>query len=75
MKNNKMNHFLMAGLLVISITQILGHLISLPEIIQGFGMGLGLSLELFGVFANKHDLTKFKEFKRNIVKPIRKYLY
>lgn len=73
MGNKKKNGFIRSGLLIICIVLILKNLINLPEYIQEFGMGLGISLEIVGLCANIHDMKKFKEFKRSIVKSIKRY--
>ena len=71
MRKNKLNNFLKFGLLIIGMVLLLDHLLDLPEFIKGFGFGLGLSLELIGAYASKHDMTKFKEFKKRILKSIK----
>lgn len=70
MKKRKMNKYISSGLLLISTVLFLEHLIDLPEIIQGFGLGLGICLELIGAFTSKYDMTKLKEFKKRILKSL-----
>ncbi|EJO5346560.1 hypothetical protein NRP93_000611 [Clostridium botulinum] len=65
----KPNKTLIIGIFIISITTILRNfLIQLPEFILGLGYGIGIALELIGVYSIKHDISKFKNCKRKFLK-------
>jgi hypothetical protein len=68
MKNLKTNWFLSIGLVLISIMLVSKHLIQLPEAFQCFGLGLGIGLELLGIFYINNDMTKLKNFKKKFLK-------
>lgn len=44
--------------------------VRLPGFIEGFLLGLGIALELIGIYAEKHDLSKFRIFKVKLFKRI-----
>jgi hypothetical protein len=56
------------GLLINSISIGIKHFIEIPDAIACFGTGIGLSLLVFGIYAMNHDVTKFKSWKRNLLK-------
>ncbi|GAA4057471.1 hypothetical protein [Amphibacillus indicireducens] len=68
MANNKMNKYLLLGLLINSLLLILKRFIDIPDSVAGFGTGLGLSLLIFGIYAMNHDITKLKNWKRYLLK-------
>lgn len=70
MKNNRLNKYIIWGLLINSIILSVKQFINIPESISGFGMGLGIALEIFGIYFIKHDITKIKNFKRNLIKKL-----
>lgn len=70
MKNNQMNSYLILGLFICSIVLFFNRFIGLPEIISGFGLGIGIALELIGVYSMKHDITKIKKFKKSLIRKI-----
>lgn len=70
MKNNKMNKYVILGMLINSIAISAKQLANIPDGIYGFGMGLGIGLEIFGLYSMKHDTTKIKNFKRNLIKKL-----
>lgn len=68
MKSNKMNKYIMWGLLINSIILTAKQFINIPEGIYCFGMGVGIALEIFGLYSMKHDTAKIKKIKRNLIK-------
>ncbi len=68
MKNNRLNKYIIVGMLINSIVISAKQLANIPDSISGFGMGIGIGLEIFGVYSMNHDITKIKNFKRNLVK-------
>jgi hypothetical protein len=62
-------NYLRIGLAIIAIMIFL-HLyaIHLPDFIEGLMFGCGIALEIIGIYAMKHDLSKFRNFKMKLVK-------
>lgn len=56
------------SLLINSISISIKHFIEIPDALAGFGTGIGLSLLIFGMYIMNHDITKFKNWKRNLLK-------
>ncbi|NRD79023.1 hypothetical protein HPT25_16805 [Bacillus sp. BRMEA1] len=63
--------FFRIGLVIIAIMLLL-HLYSihLPDFIEGLMLGSGIALELIGVYAMKHDISKFRNFKMKLLKKV-----
>lgn len=68
MKNKQMNLYLILGLLINSIIFSVNHFIELPDFISSLGIGIGICLELIGLYSINHDITKIKNFKKNLIK-------
>lgn len=68
MKKNKMNKYMMVGILINSITILTKQLIVIPDNLACFGTGLGVTLIIFGIFTTNHDMTKARNFKKNLMK-------
>lgn len=66
MKDNKVNKYMVLGLLIISIK----YLIDIPYALACFSTGMGIALLIFGLYAMNHDMTKLKKLKRNILKKL-----
>jgi len=64
----KLNKYMRIGMLCVGITFILKQFIILPELVSGVLIGFGLGLELIGVYSMRHDMSKFKNCKRNFLK-------
>lgn len=53
----KANKTLIIGIFIITITTSLRHFtIQLPEFVLGLGYGIGIALELIGVYSINHDI-------------------
>ena len=59
-----MNKYMVLGLLIISIK----YLINIPNALACFSTGMGIVLLIFGLYAMNHDITKLKDWKKNLVK-------
>lgn len=70
MKNNKMNKYMMVGILINSITILAKQLTEIPGNLACFGTGLGLTLLIFGIFVANRDMTKARNFKKNLMRKI-----
>lgn len=68
MKNNKMNKYMVGGLLINTFFLSIKHFIEIPDSLACFAMGIGLSLLGFGIYAIKHDTTHIENWKRNLLK-------
>ena len=63
------NKFLKIGLVIITIMLILHiHLINLPDFFEGLGYGIGIALELIGIYSMNHDVSKLRNFKKEVLK-------
>lgn len=68
MKKNKMNKYIKWGLLLNSLFITMKQFIAIPDDIACFVIGVGGSLLVFGMYAANHDMTKFKNWKRNLLR-------
>ena len=68
MKEQKKNWYLSFGLLTIAVMSTLKIFFDLPHFAYGIGLGLGLVLELTGLYTMRHDLTKFRNAKFSLLK-------
>ncbi|NRD77842.1 hypothetical protein HPT25_10520 [Bacillus sp. BRMEA1] len=66
-----LNNFYRIGVLIVAIMLLL-HLFSihLPDFIEGLCIGIGIALELIGIYTMKHDISKLRNFKMKIVKKV-----
>lgn len=64
MKDNKVNKYMVLGLLISSIK----YLVDIPDALACFSTGMGITLLIFGLYAMSHDISKFKNWKRNLLK-------
>lgn len=64
MKKNKINKYIVFGLLISSVK----YLIDIPETLSCFMTGMGITLLIFGFGVMAHDISKFKTWKRNLFK-------
>ncbi|OLS03500.1 hypothetical protein [Tissierella creatinophila] len=68
MKEGKMNEYIRWGLLLNGLTIGAKQFIVIPDAIVCFIVGIGISLLIFGIYETNHDITKFKKWKRSILK-------
>lgn len=67
----KSNTFLRVGMAIIGIMFLLKICsIHLPDFIEGLGFGAGIALELIGIYAINHDISKFRKYKRNVLRKL-----
>ena len=64
----KLNNYQSLGLLFIVISLISTRFGLLHNIVEGFCVGIGIVLILIGMVANKHDISKFRNYKMNFFK-------
>jgi len=67
MKNRSLNWYLRAGLLVGGVLTGINHFFNLPHFVYGFGLGIGLALEIIGTYAINHDLRNLRECKKRVL--------
>lgn len=63
----KLNNYLLFGLLINSFWLASRYLFPLPEFINGFCVGLSITLLLWGAYIENHDISKIKDFKRKVL--------
>ncbi|MCU7492372.1 MAG: hypothetical protein ACM3UR_03665 [Bacteroidota bacterium] len=67
----KPNKILSLGMLLIGITYILKHFYAgLPDFLEGFMIGLGLALELAGIFGASPAYPKLHSLKTRLLKKL-----
>ena len=65
----KQNKFLGLGLFISGMSLILRHFsVPIPDFVYGLLLGTGIGLELIGIYAINHDLSKLRKFKRSFLK-------
>jgi|GEM_PF-823381 len=62
----KLNKYHSIGLLLICFYLLLNHTTAIPEFIKCVIFGAGFGLTLVGIYAYNHDMSKIKNFKKNI---------
>lgn len=67
MMKKKMSWQLTLGIMIFAIITVLRQFTELPEYIYGLGYGLCISLELYGLLAMKHDMSKLRNLKRKLI--------
>ena len=63
----KTNNYILAGLLINTFWLSSRYLFPLPEFINGFCVGLSITLIIWGAYIQSHDISKIKNFKRKIL--------
>lgn len=66
MKDNKVNKYMVLGLLISSIK----YLIDIPDALACFSTGLGMVLLIFGIYVAHNDISKLKKWKKNLAKKL-----
>ncbi len=67
----KLNNYHSFGLIFIAIYLFTNHNSILPDILNGFCLGIGIVLTLIGIYAYNHDISKIRNYKMTLLK---KYL-
>lgn len=63
----KLNNYISFGLLFNGIF-LLGNCTNLfPELIKGLCAGLGLILIFIGIYSENHDISKLRNYKKNLL--------
>lgn len=66
----KLNNYINFGLLFNGIF-LLGNCTNLlPEFMKGLFCALGITLIFIGFYSENHDISKFKNYKKNLLKKI-----
>lgn len=63
----KFNNYINFGLLFNGIFLMGNYTNLLPEFIKGLCVGLGLTLIFIGMYSEKHDISKLKNYKKDIL--------
>lgn len=63
----KLNNFLSLGLVFNAIWLLSKHFNLLPDFVEGFCLGIGIVLILMGMYAGNHDISKLRNFKKNLL--------
>lgn len=66
MKRCKSNKYLVLASFSGFILFFIGHFIKLPDILEGFCVGICIALYPIGIYTLQHDAGKIQKFKRNL---------
>ncbi len=64
----KLNNYTRFGLLLFAVCLVSTRFGLLPAVIEGFCLGISIVLELFGLYASGHDISKLRSYKINFLK-------
>lgn len=70
MKCGQTNKYTAIGIFIVGVTLLLKHLLGLPEIINGFGLGLGIALEFVGLIDGCREQNRLRKFKSSILRNV-----
>lgn len=62
----KSNNYIYLGLIFNSIFLFSNGIKLFPEFLKGLCVGLGIALIFIGIYSEKHDLSKLKNYKRSL---------
>lgn len=62
----KFNNYICIGLLFNGLGLFSNRFLKLPDFFIGLCFGLGIGLVILGLYIENHDISKIKNFKRNI---------
>ncbi|GLC29082.1 hypothetical protein bsdE14_04920 [Clostridium omnivorum] len=62
----KLNNYICLGLLFNSIFLFSNEFKLFPEFIKGLFAGLGIALILIGVYSERHDLSRLRNYKKSL---------
>jgi hypothetical membrane protein len=66
----KFNNYINFGLLFNGILLLGIHTNLIPEFIVGLCAGLGLTLFLIGIYSEKHDISKLRNYKKMLFRRV-----
>lgn len=66
----KLNSFIILGLLLNTILLLVNQINLFPEFIKGLFAGLGLALIFVGMYSENHDISKLRNYKKNLLNRI-----
>lgn len=67
MRGIKSNKYLLFASLIALIYFLGRRFINIPDVVEGFCVGLSISLYLVGFYALNHDVNKLRNFKKNLL--------
>lgn len=70
MRKNKLNKYIIWGLLLNSGIRIIEMFIDMPDAVVCFVTGIGISLLFIGLYTTNNDLTRVRKFKKNLVQKL-----
>lgn len=66
----KYNKYLTTGLLLNGAFLLTREIEAVPDSIKGFLAGTAIYLMMFGIYANCHDVSKFQNKKKQLIRSI-----
>jgi len=67
MKCAQTNKYTAIGIFIIGATLLLKHFLVLPELLNGFGMGMGIALECVGLYDSCRGQNRIRNIKLSIL--------
>lgn len=68
MKKNKINKYILWGVLINAIVRVTKMFVDIPDGLVCFGTGLGFALILLGIYAMNNDMARLRRFKTGLIK-------
>lgn len=63
----KLNNFICIGLIFNGVYLVSNHFRVIPDFIKGLCAGIGISFILLGAYAEKHDISKLRNYKKALL--------
>ena len=67
MKRCESNKYLVISNISAFIYLFIRHFIKIPDVVEGFCVGICIALYPIGLYALKRDLSKVKQFKKRLI--------
>lgn len=65
-KTRHLNVYYYIGIIALVLSLTMKQFFEIPDFINGFGMGLSITMLLFSIFAQTSSYQKLRTFKRNL---------
>lgn len=66
----ELNNYIRFGILFYGVFLIFNCINIIPEFIKGLCVGIGSALIFLGIYSEKHDMSKLKNYKKKLFKKV-----